>query len=608
MSTRAGGLGINLQTADTVILYDSDWNPQADLQAQDRAHRIGQKKQVQVFRLVTEDTVEEKVVERAQQKLKLDAMVVQQGRLQEKENKLSKDDLLETLRFGADKIFRTKDSSSITDDDIDTILEEGRKKTFEMNSKLQTAEKGDMLDFSLDGGLSTQVFEGKDYSDKNFREGENAMGGSSSSSNFMFIDPGKRERKTIATYSDAPMKVNRDDAVPKQRQLPRHLKLPKMDEWQFYDRLRLQEIQDEESRLWESMVERGDPALQTQISKLVVLPPDLQDEKTNLMSQAFGDWSRMHYTNFIKASAKYGRNNFDKISEDVHRPLEEVSRYGSIFWSEGPETFSPSDWEKIVKQVEKGEKRLEEIDRLTDATGRLIGMFADPWEELCFRHVGAQGRVFHSIEDRYLLCLTHLHGYGNWDRVRSSIRRCERFRFDYYLLSCSAETLGKRCESLMRMAEKELAEMDKKKTVASGSAVGDGGVTAAVIAGGVANSSVGMRERLTELSKHIAEEARRLALTRGELLKAKGGSSMSAIVAMETSANGSSSVSAAAASSSASKPKAGAKSRPSTDGAADPSKTPNSHSGRPPKNLASDNIPELARYVTIPPSISQSFY
>ena len=54
LSTRAGGLGINLATADTVILYDSDWNPQVDLQAQDRAHRIGQKKQVHVYRLVVE--------------------------------------------------------------------------------------------------------------------------------------------------------------------------------------------------------------------------------------------------------------------------------------------------------------------------------------------------------------------------------------------------------------------------------------------------------------------------------------------------------------------------------------------------------------------------
>jgi len=77
LSTRAGGLGINLQTADTCILYDSDWNPQADLQAQDRCHRIGQKKPVSVYRMVTENTIEEKIVERAQQKLKLDAMVVQ---------------------------------------------------------------------------------------------------------------------------------------------------------------------------------------------------------------------------------------------------------------------------------------------------------------------------------------------------------------------------------------------------------------------------------------------------------------------------------------------------------------------------------------------------
>jgi SNF2 family DNA or RNA helicase len=53
LSTRAGGLGINLTSADTVIIYDSDWNPQMDLQAMDRAHRIGQKNPVNVYRLIT---------------------------------------------------------------------------------------------------------------------------------------------------------------------------------------------------------------------------------------------------------------------------------------------------------------------------------------------------------------------------------------------------------------------------------------------------------------------------------------------------------------------------------------------------------------------------
>lgn len=61
LSTRAGGLGINLATADIVVLFDSDWNPQMDLQAMDRAHRIGQKKEVQVFRFCTEHAIEEKV-------------------------------------------------------------------------------------------------------------------------------------------------------------------------------------------------------------------------------------------------------------------------------------------------------------------------------------------------------------------------------------------------------------------------------------------------------------------------------------------------------------------------------------------------------------------
>ena len=79
LSTRAGGLGLNLQSADTVILFDSDWNPANDKQAQARAHRIGQKKQVITIRLVTSDTIEEKVVATAFMKEDHEAMVIQAG-------------------------------------------------------------------------------------------------------------------------------------------------------------------------------------------------------------------------------------------------------------------------------------------------------------------------------------------------------------------------------------------------------------------------------------------------------------------------------------------------------------------------------------------------
>ncbi|XP_055908195.1 chromodomain-helicase-DNA-binding protein 1 [Eupeodes corollae] len=133
LSTRAGGLGINLATADTVIIFDSDWNPQNDLQAQARAHRIGQKNQVNIYRLVTARSVEENIVERAKQKMVLDHLVIQRmdttGRTVLDKNSSStstpfnKDDLSAILKFGAEELF--KDEQENDDDlvcDIDEIL------------------------------------------------------------------------------------------------------------------------------------------------------------------------------------------------------------------------------------------------------------------------------------------------------------------------------------------------------------------------------------------------------------------------------------------------------------------------------------------------------
>ena len=95
-----------MQKANWVVLFDSDWNPQVDIQAMDRAHRIGQTKAVTVYRLITESSIEEKVLERAWKKLFLDAMVVQQGRLSDKHKGANKDELLEMIRFGAERVIR----------------------------------------------------------------------------------------------------------------------------------------------------------------------------------------------------------------------------------------------------------------------------------------------------------------------------------------------------------------------------------------------------------------------------------------------------------------------------------------------------------------------
>ncbi|XP_068031690.1 chromodomain-helicase-DNA-binding protein 1-like isoform X2 [Anomalospiza imberbis] len=135
LSTRAGGLGINLASADTVVIFDSDWNPQNDLQAQARAHRIGQKKQVNIYRLVTKASVEEDILERAKKKMVLDHLVIQRmdttgktvlhtGSTPSSSTPFNKEELSAILKFGAEELFKEPEGEEEEPQemDIDEIL------------------------------------------------------------------------------------------------------------------------------------------------------------------------------------------------------------------------------------------------------------------------------------------------------------------------------------------------------------------------------------------------------------------------------------------------------------------------------------------------------
>ncbi|GJE92206.1 SNF2 family N-terminal domain-containing protein [Phanerochaete sordida] len=157
LSTRAGGLGINLETADTVIIFDSDWNPQNDLQAMARAHRIGQKSHVSVYRFVSKDTMEEDVLERAKKKMVLEYAIINQmdtsqahlsskaggTRENAKPNDLSKDELHAVLKYGAQRIFDKDDSQQnqkLDEMDLDDIL-----KTAEQHETMAANNEGASL-------------------------------------------------------------------------------------------------------------------------------------------------------------------------------------------------------------------------------------------------------------------------------------------------------------------------------------------------------------------------------------------------------------------------------------------------------------------------------
>jgi ATP-dependent helicase STH1/SNF2 len=121
LSTRAGGLGLNLQTADTVVIYDSDWNPHQDLQAQDRAHRIGQKNEVRILRLITSNSVEEKILERANFKLDMDGKVIQAGKFDNKSSDNERDAMLRVMLESAEAI-ETVEKEEMDDEDLNLLM------------------------------------------------------------------------------------------------------------------------------------------------------------------------------------------------------------------------------------------------------------------------------------------------------------------------------------------------------------------------------------------------------------------------------------------------------------------------------------------------------
>jgi len=174
LSTRAGGLGINLTAADTCIIYDSDWNPQQDLQAQDRCHRIGQTSPVMVYRLVTKGTVDEKIVLRAAAKRKIEKLVIHKDKFnsvtadtKEKASmKINPEELLELLHSQDHVGAVTCDEGQVlSDNDIKQLLDRSdmawgdNSKTKKVTAKKEVAGLFKVLedDGAKAGGLDSVV-------------------------------------------------------------------------------------------------------------------------------------------------------------------------------------------------------------------------------------------------------------------------------------------------------------------------------------------------------------------------------------------------------------------------------------------------------------------
>lgn len=473
LTTRAGGLGINLTSADVVILFDSDWNPQADLQAMDRAHRIGQKKQVHVFRFVTENAIEERILERAAQKLRLDQLVIQQGRTQQQtKGPGQKEDLVDMIQHGAERIINAKESMDVQDD-IDKIISRGEERTAELQRKYQQFTSLDELtNFKSEGGA--YEWEGEQFGNKR------------KAGTGIWIEPSKRERKqnySIDSYYRDAMRTTTKPAAPK---APRAPKQVTTSEWQFYPP-RLIELQERETAAYQRSIgyqvpkpelKDGDEAAaeaqraaeQKRIDEAEPLTEAEQEEKEQLVTQGFSDWNRRDFQQFVKGAEKHGRDAYAAIAEEIglgEKTEEEVRNYSKVFWEHVHELH---DGDRIVQRVEEGETKRQKLQHNEVLLRRKIDSYSQPLQQIKLTYNQAKGKAYSEDEDRFLLVRLADYGLSGddvYERIRHDILYYPEFRFNWFIKSRTPQELARRCNTLLLLVVKEEEELEASRAAAN---------------------------------------------------------------------------------------------------------------------------------------------
>ena len=429
LTTRAGGLGINLTTADVVVLFDSDWNPQADLQAMDRAHRIGQTKQVYVFRFVTEHAVEERILERAAQKLRLDQLVIQQGRTQPNKSQQSKDDLVDMIQHGAEKIIASE-SNLLIDDDIDAIIKRGEQRTSALQDKYQSLNLDDLNNFKSE---STLEWEGQDFRNRGANRG-------------FWIEPSKRERKGAVSYSvDDYYREAMSTKKPSAPKAPRAPKQIAINDYQFYPP-ELVDLQKRETAAYQKSIGYKVPVKsdgqdetaeeerrkeQEYIDASEALNEDEVSRKEVLAVEGFQDWNRRDFQAFVRGCERYGRHDLPAIMEEIgpSKTEREVKAYAKVFWERLHEL---NDSEKILQRIEEGEKKREKVSKTETMLKRKIGLYRLPQQQLKINYGNgtAKGKGWSEDEDRFLLIRLAKYGLVEdcYDQIRSDVGKEDLFR------------------------------------------------------------------------------------------------------------------------------------------------------------------------------------
>ncbi|KAI8547605.1 hypothetical protein RHMOL_Rhmol07G0208400 [Rhododendron molle] len=428
LSTRAGGLGINLATADTVIIYDSDWNPHADLQAMARAHRLGQANKVMIYRLITRGTIEERMMELTKKKMVLEHLVV--GKL--KAQNINQEELDGIIRYGSKELFADEndeagksrqihyddaaidrllnreqvgdEEATIDDEEEDGFLKAFKVANFEYIDEVQAAaeEEEEAQKASTENKTAVNNSERASYWEELLRNRYEVH----KTEEFNAMGKGKRSRKQMVSVEEEDLAGMED--------------LSSDDEDENYDA----ELRDDET------APTGAPAGRKPLKKKSCVDiseplPLMEGEGRSLRVLGFNQNQRAA---FVQILMRFGVGEWDWAEftpRMKQKTYEEIKNYGRLFVAHIAEDVndSPTFSDGVPKEGLRIEDVLVRIAVLNLIQDKVkissenpgTPLFAD---EIVSRFPGLKsGRVWKEQHDLLLLRAVLRHGYGRWQAM-----------------------------------------------------------------------------------------------------------------------------------------------------------------------------------------------
>ena len=399
LSTRAGGLGINLMTADTVVLYDSDWNPQVDLQAMDRAHRIGQKNNVMVYRLICENTVEEKMIERQQIKLKWDQLVILKGKISQKKNKYDKEELKDLISFGANDIFRSE-GATFKDEDINAILTRGEKKTGELNQKLDkmiAQKREEILNLEVNS-INLYEFMGQELYDKRDKQELQSR----------WEIEKLRNKKRLGKYQVGENGQNQDLGI-----IPEiEKKVIKVQDFQYFsDKIRIEELLNREEELNE----------------------EERKEFKDIQMRGFKSWTKNDFYCFVRFLEHTDEVDLEELSKTMKKEIKDVKRFYERFRDE---MSFLNDKKKLNERFQKAQKQRKFQAKVKEILKEKLNGISCA-EDVVLRsqfYNKVKSKMYKRTHDQFIIFKCHEFGAQEVSKIKRALRTYKAFRYDTFCL------------------------------------------------------------------------------------------------------------------------------------------------------------------------------